>query len=175
MEGLCECECGQETRLAQRTDRALGWVKGQPIRFVNGHNRRGARSEFRYHEEDRGFATSCWIWDGYISPEGYGRFGQQSGSIQAHRAVWERLNGPIPEGLEPDHLCRQRACVRPDHLELVTHPENVRRGANTKLTADEVTVVRQRRASGETLRTIAESFGVSISNVHLVASGKSWR
>jgi len=72
--------------------------------------------------------TPCLIWDGPINPNGYGRT-QVGGKTQmAHRAAWEQVHGPIPEGLEIDHLCRVRACVNPDHLEAVTHVVNVRRG-----------------------------------------------
>lgn len=48
--------------------------------------------------------------------------------MRAHRVAYELEREPIPPGLEPDHLCKNRACVRPDHLELVTHRENVLRG-----------------------------------------------
>lgn len=70
---------------------------------------------------------TCWLWIGVTNHRGYGQFGK-SGS--AHRFAYELLVGPIPEGLELDHLCRVRACVRPDHLEAVTHQENLRRGDN---------------------------------------------
>lgn len=71
----------------------------------------------------------CWVWHGSTTLEGYGMFYAGPGQRRpAHRAVYELLEGPIPDGLEPDHLCRNRACVNPAHIELVTHSENVRRG-----------------------------------------------
>jgi hypothetical protein len=70
----------------------------------------------------------CWLWMAGLS-EGYGRFALMAQvSIKAHRFAYEITYGPVPEGLEPDHLCRVRACVRPDHLEPVTHRVNVWRG-----------------------------------------------
>jgi len=76
----------------------------------------------------------CWIWTGSTS-HGYGRL-QAAGKVMgAHRFAYELLVGPIPEGLEPDHLCRVSACVKaiadehgPAHLEPVTHRENMLRG-----------------------------------------------
>lgn len=63
---------------------------------------------------------------------GYGQFAMDDGDRvrmkPAHRIAYELVNGPIPEGLEIDHLCRNRLCVRPDHLEAVTTQENLRRG-----------------------------------------------
>lgn len=66
----------------------------------------------------------CWLWTACISGNGYGHFNRNS----AHRWSYIEANGPIPKGLEPDHLCRNRRCVRPTHLEAVTHRENVLRG-----------------------------------------------
>lgn len=74
---------------------------------------------------DTGDGSGCWLWTGTRLPSGYGtysRFGY------AHRIVYSFLIGDIPDGLEIDHLCSVRNCVRPDHLEAVTHAENMRRG-----------------------------------------------
>jgi DNA-binding transcriptional regulator YiaG len=69
----------------------------------------------------------CWIWTATRNPNGYGDFSNRKGGkrhVLAHRWSYEQMVGSIPEGLELDHLCRTRACVRPDHLEPVTHRTN---------------------------------------------------
>lgn len=69
----------------------------------------------------------CWTWTACRNKEGYGRLRPFNGSRYAHRAVYIALVGPIPEGLELDHLCVNPACCNPDHLEPVTRQENIRR------------------------------------------------
>lgn len=72
--------------------------------------------------------TGCWLWTYALNPNGYGQHAPKYGvNIPAHRAMYEAVKGRIPAGLELDHLCRQRSCVNPDHLEPVTHTVNVRR------------------------------------------------
>jgi hypothetical protein len=72
---------------------------------------------------------TCWIWHGTIGHDGYGRLSTWGGhSLHAHRYAYERFVGPIPEGLTLDHLCRNRACCNPAHLEAVTHKTNILRG-----------------------------------------------
>ncbi|AGY47176.1 HNH endonuclease [Clavibacter phage CN1A] len=73
----------------------------------------------------------CWLWEAAVGKDGYGRFregGRGSRLLAAHRVAYELEVGPIPDGLQLDHLCRTRSCVRPDHLEAVTSAENTRRG-----------------------------------------------
>jgi hypothetical protein len=70
----------------------------------------------------------CWEWRGHRLQSGYGTASDSRGTEPAHRRSYRLFVGPIGAGLEIDHLCRNRGCVRPDHLELVTHRENLLRG-----------------------------------------------
>lgn len=72
----------------------------------------------------------CWNFTGGLDRDGYGRAFLNGKQGRAHRIVYEALVGPIPKGLVIDHLCRNRRCVNPDHMETVTIAENVRRGDN---------------------------------------------
>jgi hypothetical protein len=77
---------------------------------------------------------NCWKWvGGFFKGTGYGKFYVDRYPHYAHRWVYEFLVGPIPEGLEIDHLCRNRWCVNPRHLEPVTHQVNVLRGDAPKV------------------------------------------
>jgi hypothetical protein len=74
----------------------------------------------------------CWEWTGYRDPLGYGQFRYADITRSAHRASFYIANGYLPPretGLTIDHLCRNPSCVRPEHLEAVTHRENVLRGS----------------------------------------------
>lgn len=74
--------------------------------------------------------NECWLWQGAITGQGYAYVnrGRRLGAVRAHRALYEIEVGPVPEGLDLDHLCRVRHCVNPQHLEPVTRQKNVDRG-----------------------------------------------
>lgn len=71
--------------------------------------------------------SQCWEWTASLDTKGYGRMMYYDRQLTAHKIAYMTMVGPIPEGLEIDHLCRNTRCVRPDHLEAVTHEENMRR------------------------------------------------
>jgi HNH endonuclease len=73
-------------------------------------------------------ASECWLWVGSRDSKGYGRLANPGKSRLPHRIAYELMIGPIPPGIELDHLCREKACVNPWHLEQVTHRENSLRG-----------------------------------------------
>jgi len=115
----------------------------RPLGLCNGHyeQKRSGRSMLplvgkaipkivRFWEKvDRRDALGCWTWLGANNGNGWGRFHNGDGRmIPAHRFSYELLVGTVPDGYELDHLCRNRSCVNPLHLEPVTHRENMRRG-----------------------------------------------
>lgn len=70
----------------------------------------------------------CWLWQGVTTVDGYAHYYYGGRRFLLHRKTYESHVGPIPEGLQIDHLCRVRNCVNPKHLEPVTADENKRRG-----------------------------------------------
>jgi hypothetical protein len=72
-------------------------------------------------------SDGCWVWTGARSVQGYGRIWNDGTTRLAHRVLYELGVGPIPAGLDLDHVCRNTTCVNPSHLEPVTHAENMRR------------------------------------------------
>lgn len=78
--------------------------------------------------------AGCWLWHGTTNVQGYGMVyyrqdGKRTGTT-AHRWLWQAIHGKLDRQLELDHLCRVRNCVCPDHVEPVTHRQNMERGAN---------------------------------------------
>lgn len=73
----------------------------------------------------------CWFWTGGYSSTGYGAIGVDGKGRSPHRVLYELMVGPVPEGLDLDHLCRNRKCVNYSHLEPVTRRVNLLRGETT--------------------------------------------
>lgn len=174
---LCQCGCGQPAPTAQRTNRAKGHVKGQPARFRQGHGAGKWQAPVeRYRVEDRGYETPCWTWLlATVKSTGYGITKVGRTSFPAHRRYWQEIHGPVPEGMHLDHLCRNRNCVNPDHLEAVTPAVNKQRGAGVKLCADQIPEIRRLLAEGVYQRVLAERFGVSTTAIADVKYRRTWK
>jgi len=96
--------------------------------------------------------NGCWLWTAGKTKAGYGRICVNGKDTYAHRLMYERAKGKIPEGFEPDHLCRNPACVNPDHLEAVPHRTNMLRGQSfVSLNASKTHCPRGHPYSGENL------------------------
>lgn len=87
----------------------------------------------RFEEKYFVAPDGCWLWTDYVWANGYACFKMNGKSRRAHRVSYELYVGYIPDGLHVDHLCGKRSCVNPYHLEAVTHTENIKRRAYTKL------------------------------------------
>jgi hypothetical protein len=80
-------------------------------------------------------SDGCWLWTGRLRPDGYAQISVNGRYMLAHRLAWMLEKGAVPTGLELDHLCGMRHCVRIEHLEPVTHAENVHRGRAAEVAA----------------------------------------
>lgn len=132
-------------------------------------------------------SDDCWTWTAAMFVDGYGVFSGEQKQTRAHRFSWELQHGPIPDGLSVLHRCDNRACVRPDHLFLGTHEDNMadmdakgrrhmgERHYATNLTEDDVRQIRAAVRRGERHDDIAKRYGICRPNVSMIASGKTWR
>ena len=167
--GHCWCGCGGKTKIAPYNDRWKGRVRGEPLRFLPRHQTTHP-APVDYIEDPE---TGCWNWQRTKS-NGYGIMHSKP-IVYAHRTYYERAHGPIPNGLQIDHLCRNPACVNPAHLEAVTQGENLRRAPTVKLTWEDARAIRTLGKQGILHRTIAAQFGVSVHHVHSIMANKVWR
>ena len=105
--------------------------------------------------------NGCWLWVAAKNAHGYGRVRWDGKGRKAHRVVYSILIGD--PGKELDHLCRTRSCVNPDHLEPVTHAENVRRGNSAQALSEKYAQPRNcpngHPMQGENLRVYVKSDG----------------
>lgn len=140
--------------------------------------------------------AGCWEWKGPRAKTGYGTINVNGMTATAHRVAWILVNGTIPPGLHVLHRCDNPPCVRPDHLFLGTHDDNMRdcsskgrcgstihperrprgeRHPGTRLTAELVRQIRALRVEGATCAALARRFGVSRGTIHNVVARRTWR
>lgn len=112
----------------------------------------------------------CWQWQGRLNAGGYGTL-HIDGCNLAHRWHWQNINGPVPDGLDLDHLCRNRACCNPAHLEPVTRRTNVRRGVSPKLSLEDARAIRE---SDDQTAVLAKRYGVTPTRIRQIRRGRGW-
>lgn len=123
--------------------------------------------------EDRGYLSACWIWQLAKDQKGYAVARREGRIVRAHRWMWMQEHGPVPAGLQLDHLCCVKDCVNPGHLEAVTPGENTRRA--NKLTFGDVKEIRALVRNGVKQQTVARMFDITQPAVSRIASGKRQR
>jgi hypothetical protein len=166
--GYCHCGCGEKTSVNKRTTRSRGLHKGEPRKWVQGHN---CKLTPEYIARDCGYETPCWVWQRATSG-GYGMAGRAGKMWGIHRWYYVQAYGEPPAGLQVDHLCRNRLCVNPDHLEAVTQTENIRRGKNTVLTLEDARLIKH---GDDDAKVLSERYGVTRECIYAIRNGKSWR
>jgi hypothetical protein len=130
----------------------------------------------------------CWEWTAGRIPSGYGSVYYQEQRQPAHRVAWQLVNGPIPPGMFVCHRCDNPPCVRPDHLFLGTPADNSadrdRKGrsnpprgerSRTRLTADDVIVIRDMRRLGASQAWLGRAYGLSPTAIAHICHRRTWR
>lgn len=162
--------------LRKQKDSRKAALARQAAKHMPSAIRRGTRkSTPDYTVEDHGFTTPCWVWCRALTRRGTAGRARFAGIRKyAHVGYYEQEYGPVPEGHVVTHLCSTRACVNPEHLEVITTRTVVQRGGTTKLTPDKVREIRMRRKAGETASALAHEFMVKPKAIERLISGRSW-
>jgi len=119
--GLCMCGCGATVPRAKINRPSRGWVKGEYTRFLTGHCNSTSPVEYLVDGE-----TGCWVWQRGTDGHGYGAKYNGDGMEKAHRVYYAQTKGEIPDGWDLHHICENRLCVNPDHLQPLPREEHMK-------------------------------------------------
>lgn len=184
---LCECGCGEPVRATNTRFIGNHSFRMPEINAVRMRNLDRTVSPEKWlantlantQEEYHGLDTPCMIWQGgSVIAEGYPittyRRNGKPFTTTRHRRVYEIANDvQLDYRLHVDHICNQRMCMNPEHLQPLTPTENVQRGTST-MTPTKVRELRRLKAEGWKIKALAERFGISTGNVRLINNGVRW-
>lgn len=167
--GICLCGCGQKTNISKENDASADRVKGRPALYILGHSHKFGPTKPMYKVDPK---TACWHWLGAKDRAGYGKWRYLQTPTSAHRAMWQRVNGPLSKKLDVDHLCNQRDCINPKHLEPVTTSENMKRAVSRGAQFGKPTPFDEKKviklyADGWSCPAIGEFLGVNKQSIRL--------
>lgn len=187
--GYCHCGCGQKTNIITKTLHKRGHVKGQPLRYITGHNRtiepKPIADRF-WPKVKVGLPDECWEWMGKKSKKGQGIF-RGNKDVGSARTAYRLAYGDIPDGLWVLHKCDNPPCCNPNHLFLGTQKDNmhdcsvkgrISRGEkryNAKLNTKDVINIRTQYNDGFTMREISRTYRVANSTIFNIIHKKSWK
>lgn len=179
---IAKCKCGNiiktnTTKLNKPKHPSCGCWEGSFDRYKVGFEEKIEKS------------PNCWIWTGCVDNNGYGVYGRREKGKQriTHRVAYELYKGKIPDGMVVRHLCHNKLCVNPDHLELGTYQDNMddmvkadrqAKGQNqgaAKLTDSDVRKIRQLYKEGMPSRPIAKMFNMDKSTILDIVNRKYWK
>lgn len=172
---LCECGCGDVAPLAPKTVASRGVVKGQPLRFIHGHNRRKSGSEYLIDP-----ITDCWVWQRAIttrSGHGVSYDVRAKQTMSAHRVFYERKFGPVPAGMHLHHKCENPPCVNPDHLEPLSAAAHAieTRSKGAHLSIEIAREIRAAPTGWGTGRALAKKYGTTDQAISNIRAGRTWK